>query len=173
MAKLGCSCGNVLRNTSDAESDEYFVISKEEIEKQINENPQLLFWDFYVDRDVDVDYWYCSRCKRMMECALGPFAPVLRIFKPIRLSEEDSVVDTSLWREFYSFSENEMFVLTEKNFENDYEMTLQEFYEKYPRKYFYRISPDETKVFAYESSSGRLAFAYGKEDWTPIEPESK
>lgn len=40
-------------------------------------------------------------------------------------------------------------------------MTLQEFYEKYPRKYFYRISPDEITVFAYETLSGRLAFAYG------------
>ncbi len=172
MARLKCKCGNSLSNSTDYDTDIYYIYSKKEIEDAIQKNSQLLYWDFYTDRKYQCDYWYCPRCKRMIACSREKNR-VEKIYKPIRISEELCSVDAGSWREFYSFSDNELLALTDKNYEKDYKMTLQEFYEKYPRKYFYRISPDETTVFAYESSSGRLVFAYGKENWTSIDAESK
>lgn len=168
MARLKCKCGNSLSNSTDYATDIYYIFSKKEVEEAIQKNPQLLYWDFYTDRETLCDYWYCSRCKRMMICTKENNR-VERIYKPIRITHENKAADTSTWREFYSFSDNELLILTDKNYEQGYKMTLQEFYEKYPRKYFYRISPDEITVFAYETLSGRLAFAYRKEEWTPVE----
>ena len=96
---------------------------------------------------------------------------VLRIYKPIRIKENDLNLETDSWAEFYSYSDNELLVLTDKNYEQGYKMTLREFYEKYPRKYFYRVSPDETRIFAFESNSKKLAFIYGQEEWSPIDPD--
>ncbi len=170
MARLGCNCGNALRDTTDGETDVYYIFPKEEITREIQKNQELLFWDFHVDRETECDYWYCHRCKRMMECSLAK-GVVERIYKPLRISDSDKNTDTHLWKEFYSYSDNELFVLTEDNFTKNYKMTLQEFYEKYPRKFFYRISPDETRIFAYETTTQKLAFIYGQEEWTPIDPD--
>jgi hypothetical protein len=169
MARLKCKCGNSLSNSIDFATDIYYIFSKKEILEAIKKNAQLLYWDFYIDREPECDYWYCSRCKRMMECSKEKHR-VERIYKPVRLSEENSAIDTSSWQEFYSFSDNELLALTDKNYANGYKMTLKEFYEKYPRKYFYRISPDNSTIYAYESVSGKPAFAYGREEWTPIDP---
>lgn len=170
MARLKCKCGNSLSNSTDYETDVYYIFSKKEILEAIQENPQLLYWDFYTDREAECDYWFCPRCKRMMECSLKK-GVVLRIYKPIRIKENDLNLETDSWAEFYSYSDNELLVLTDKNYEQGYKMTLREFYEKYPRKFFYRVSPDETRIFAFESNSKKLAFIYGQEEWSPIDPD--
>lgn len=163
MARLKCTCGNSLSNSTDYETDVYYIFSKKEILETIQKNPQLLYWDFYTDRESPCDYWFCSRCKRMMICSKENNR-VERVYKPIRLTDEKMTIDTSTWREFYSFSDNELLALTDKNYEQGYEMTLQEFYEKYPRKYFYRISPEEKRIFAYETASKKLSFIYEQEE---------
>jgi hypothetical protein len=163
MARLKCKCGNSLSNSTDYETDIYYIFSKREILEAIQKNPQLLYWDFYVDRETEYDYWYCSRCKRMMECSMQS-GVVLRKYKPIHIDEKEKKIETSSWTEFYSYSDNELLTLTDKNYEQGYKMTLREFYEKYPRKYFYRISPDKTRVFAYETDSEKLVFIYEQEE---------
>ena len=122
MARLKCKCGNSLSNSTDYETDVYYIFSKKEILEAIQENPQLLYWDFYTDREAECDYWFCPRCKRMMECSLKK-GVVLRIYKPIRIKENDLNLETVSWAEFYSYSDNELLVLTDKNYEQGYKMS--------------------------------------------------
>lgn len=171
MARLKCKCGNSLSNSTDYETNICYFFSKKEILEAVQKNPQMLYWDFYSDRERVCDYWYCSRCKRLMECSLKN-GRVLRRYKPIRIEEKERSIETESWTEFYSYSDNELLALTDRNYELGYKMTLKEFYEKSPRKYFYRISPDEIKIFAYKSASGKLAFVYGREEWTPVNSDS-
>lgn len=70
---------------------------------------------------------------------------------------------------FIPIAAMKLFALTDKNYEQGYEMTFREFCEKYPRKYFYRISPDETRIFAFETNSKNLVFIYGQEEQSPVD----
>ena len=52
MARLKCNCGNSLSNSTDYDTDVYSIFSKKAILEAIQENPQLLYWDFYTDSEA-------------------------------------------------------------------------------------------------------------------------
>ncbi len=170
MARYMCKCGYTMCNTDDPAECEIDVVTEAEVRDAISYNPDISWYDFVCGWDElkecqtnfmhrpEVDYWYCTKCKRVYEFS-GATNRCLRIYKRAnRIPQEAD--DT--WQTIFVVSDTELFVYCE----TFGDPVLEEFIYHTPHRYSYKMSPDETKAVAYDSEH-KPVFAYYLEEVIP------
>lgn len=166
MARYGCLCGNIMYDTDDPCEYNLEVYFGSEIEDALNYNPDLLWfhllqeWDdkrrcekHYMHRP-EVHYWYCTKCKRVYEINTQT-RRCARVYKRTTHIPEGC---NESWNTLYAVREVDIYPYTEANDD----LTVDEYINRIPHKYSYKISPDESRVIAFDNE-GKPAFAYALE----------
>ena len=159
MARLGCLCGNSLSNSDCPSANILEVYYKDDVAKQIAEDPRLSFWDYYCE-DRNYLFWYCQYCKRVHVQDMRA-RRMWRVYNIIESNEVDNNIPTDEWQEIYVISDVDRYKITEEDI-ND-ELLLSEFVKKANFKYTYFVSPDKRKIVAFDKDSKNVAFAYSLE----------
>ncbi len=176
MARLGCLCGHTMSNTSCPCECEIYVYYEKEILDAIAYNPELTWMDFqtdwdelheckkmYMQRNDNLEYWFCPKCKRVYEVS-NTYNRWVRVYKR---TEEIPKVSTEGWGKIYVYTDLEEDPITEDNVD----ITVKDFFRCFPYKFKFRLSPDEKTVIAY-NMKGKEAFAYELEEyWQPKDGE--
>ena len=167
MAGLGCTCGHGMGTSADPSPYIVAVYYDYEVLNAIKEQNDLRLCDFkmewdevnncekiYMQRKDPVEYWYCPRCRRVHEIHIG-LGHILRTYK--RTLIERSLLDgAEKWRQVFVFLD----MATYKATDEDWNITLKEFVEKWPFPCTFRLSPDERKAVAIDNKTGKPAFMY-------------
>lgn len=160
MARLGCKCGAEMSNTVTPSNNNLNIFFLKEAQEAIIKNPEIRLWDFYTgwdeknncnnsfkSRDEDVEYWFCTECKKIYEVQAISCGKILRIYEP----NEKEEVDLS-----YILSLDELILLWDTEMDemlstND-KMTLEEYINQ-EKKLRYYISKDERSIFIVNNNS--------------------
>lgn len=158
MARLGCKCGAEMSNTVTPSNNILEVFLLKEAKEAIQNNPEIRLWDFYTGwdeknncnysfkrRKEEVEYWYCTECKRIYEVQAISCGKILRIYEPYEKEEVDLSYITSL-DELILLWDVEM---DERLSANDM-MTLKEFLNQ-DKELRYYISKEERYVFVVKN----------------------
>lgn len=163
MARLGCECGAEMTNTIAPSKNIINIYTFDEVQKAIEDNPDILLWDFYSGwdeigkcnnsfqyRKEPVEYWYCTSCKMVFEVQAISCGKVLRKYA---FHNSDNYIVTDDINELIILKDVEMDRIL--NLKPD--MLLKEFIDdKRTEKYF--ISQDESTVYVYEGETNTAIY---------------
>ena len=173
MAQLGCKCGERMTKTDCPSPCSLYIFYKEEVDRAIYDNPNIMLHDFlsgwdvlnncqhdFMDRPEPVDYWFCPVCKRVYEVQDVPHGRWIRVFKKIADNNHEEVGD---WKQIYIMFDTETDAATEDN----WEITLFDYLQQHNNILYY-LSPNETVVCAVDKKTCQVICSYVLEDsWTP------
>ncbi len=176
MSRLGCKCGNIMSKTDCPSPCDLDIYYESEILDAIKYNPELRWLDFqgewdeltnghkqYMHRPEEVEYWICPECGRIYEVSIK-YGRWIRVYKR---SEKVPEASTQGWKAIYVLKDMEVDPYTEENAD----ILLADLINDTPRKYTYKISPDETMILAY-NTDGAPEFAYELEEkWQPSDED--
>ena len=142
MANLGCTCGRRMSSTNLPSDNIIYVFPKKGVRETLELNPDISLLDYERDYNRELEYWYCTECRRVhvvdnVPCEL-PLA-----------SEPDF---------FYVFSEKELY----DEEECDNPANLAEWIERQGIMHYYCISSDKNTVYKRELG-GKYRKVYSKE----------
>ncbi|MCD8295253.1 MAG: hypothetical protein LUE27_08440 [Clostridia bacterium] len=166
MARYQCKCGHIMHDTDDPSEYVLEVYTGSEIEDALKYNPDLLWFHLLQGWDEkqqcmkqymhhpEAFYWYCTKCKRVTEVDVQALHGT-RVYK--RIAKIPKGCDES-WDTLYAVREVDIFPYTDANDD----LTEDEYINRIPHKYSYKISPDKSRVIAYDNE-GKPAFEYALE----------
>jgi hypothetical protein len=170
MSRLGCKCGHVMGSTESPSPYSIYVYCESEINNAISDNRNLKVMDFlmnwdevngckkqYMKRKEEVDYWYCTECKRVYECQVKIGGHWLRVYRKKDVDNSEPL-DKDKLLSLYIFSET----YSDKETEDNPDILLSDFISNLHMAYF--ITKDEKKVYAVDKSSRKLKYIYELEE---------
>lgn len=158
MARLGCKCGAEMSNTMAPSKNNLNVYYICEAKEAIQNNPNIKLWDFYTGwdeinnckdsfqkRDEDVEYWYCTECKRLYEVQAVSCGKILKTYEPCE-NKDIIMPDILCLDELIFLWDVEMDELLSKNDK----MTLTEYLAQttFPKYY---ISKDKKTIYVVDN----------------------
>lgn len=166
MARLGCKCGNTLSNSMCPSENVIYVMNKKRVEAALGYNPHLTLMDFITNWDEltdskrvfiseEYDFWYCTECKRVIQCEIHIGGKALAVYKPV--ANEISIAFNELLRleeliVFTNFAEDAAT-------ESDPPIKLSCFIDSLPKiRYF--ISDDRQFVYVYDCDAKKVSSVY-------------
>ena len=156
MGRLGCKCGKVISNVDCPTDVELWGFERAAITNLIESNPKLILTDAVMDHSMqDYYFWYCNDCGRGYV-----FRTDHQMYKSIYLrqdcDENADVADILNLRELYFFTDRQV----EEPTETDFGYTLKAFLDNPPHPYRFFITCDNSKVYAYNATTGSVAYCY-------------
>ena len=153
MAKLQCSCGNSMSNSTVPSKDIVFVFKKSVLLETMKKDSNISLFDFETsDFNSKFEYWYCSDCKRIHVVDNSSDGRVVDTYSMIHDDKSFCLEDT---KEIYVFSDEEIYDAEE----DDPNLTLASFIERNSSEHLYYLSLDEDKVFkARDTNVGQLIY---------------
>jgi len=169
MAHMKCRCGASLSNVMCPSENVIYVMAKKRVESALAYNADITLMDFITNWDVltgsqkvfiskEYDFWYCTECKRVIQCEMRIGGKALAVYKPI---ENDFVVD---FNNLIKMVELLVFTNIEEDTatENDSSVKLSSFINSLAKiRYF--ISDDCQFVYAYDCNAKKVSFVYQAE----------
>ena len=109
----------------------------------------------------DLDCWYCDECK-----GLVVYVDLLRYdFKRMESIPSVAYTDVEDWEDYIALRDREF-----EEFQEFYQgMTPMEAIEKYPFKYWYKLSPDKKTILAFDEFRN-VAFGYWQSNYKEFSP---
>jgi hypothetical protein len=156
MGRLGCKCGKVLSNVDCPTDVELWGFEETAITNLIKSNPDLILTDAVMDYSMqDYYFWYCRDCGRVYV-----FRTDHQMYKSIYLRQEYGenvdIADILNLCELYFFTDRQV----EEPTERDFGYTLKAFLDNPPHPYRFFITCDSSKVYAYNATTGSVAYCY-------------
>lgn len=166
MARLACFCGADMTNTEDPSQHLLNVFLRSEIDKTLSYNPNICLWDLYTgwdelaecdnsyqNRSEPVEYWYCTKCKRIYEVQAISCGKILRCFKPVSDLKEEYSLDGF----------EEMFIMWDQEMDDiickDRNYLLKDYIEK-PSLIKNFISHDQKIIYGINMKTKKLLCKY-------------
>lgn len=177
MSRLGCKCGHVMGSTDSPSPYSIYVYYESEVTQAISKNSNLTVMDFlvnwdekngckkqYMKRKEEVDYWYCTECKRVYECQVKIGGHWLRVYQR-KEAKSGIAFDKNECVQIFVFSE----VYSDSATEENPKVLLSEFVKKLSNAYY--ANSDESKVYVVDKESGKLLYMYELEEMIPSETD--
>ena len=161
MANLGCTCGRRMSSTNLPSDNIIYVFPKKGVRETLELNPDISLLDYERDYNRELEYWYCTECRRVHVVDNVPCGKVLTVYESDRDSETYSPSELPLASEpdfFYVFSEKELY----DEEECDNPANLAEWIERQGIMHYYCISSDKNTVYKRELG-GKYRKVYSKE----------
>lgn len=169
MARLACYCGADMTDTEGPSPHLLNMFLKSEIDNALLYNPDICLWDLYTgwdeltesdnsfqNRSEPVEYWYCTKCKRIYEVQAISCGRILRCFKTV-----------SDLTEIYSLEGlEELFILRDKEMDGiickDRYYRLKDYIEQPSTEKFF-ISSDQKTIYGLDTATNKLFCKYIQE----------
>lgn len=159
MGRLGCKCGRVL-STVDCPNDvELMAFEGAKLSDLLRTSPEMLLTDVMLDYDIPgKSFWYCNDCGRVYV-----FRDDHQMYNRVYLRRDyeacENIGDVLKLRELYFFTDRQV----EEPTETDFGYTLKAFLDSPPHPYRFFITPDGSKVYAFDTTSNSITHYYALE----------
>ena len=156
MGRLGCKCGRVL-STVDCPNDvDLMAFEGVRLSDLLRTCPEILLTDVMLDYDIPgKSFWYCNDCGRVYVFRDDP-QMYSRVYLRCDYESCESIDDILNLRELYFFTDRQV----EEPTETDFGYTLKAFLDNPPHPYRFFITCDSSKVYAYNATTGSVAYCY-------------
>ena len=166
MAHMGCRCGASLSNVMCPSENVIYVLTKKRVVSALAYNADITLMDFITNWDVLTDtkkvfiseeyyFWYCTECKRVIQCEMHIGGKALSVYKLVENKSTVNLNELSKMEELIVFTNIEEDAATE----NDSSVKLTSFIDSLPKMRYF-ISDDHTHVYAYDCKLEKLSFVY-------------
>ena len=156
MGRLGCKCGRVL-STVDCPNDvDLMAFEGVRLSDLLRTSPEILLTDVMLDYDIPgKSFWYCNDCGRVYVFR-DDHQMYSRVYLRCDYESCESIDDILNLRELYFFTDRQV----EEPTETDFGYTLKAFLDNPPHPYRFFITPDNSKVYAYNVNTGSIVHCY-------------
>lgn len=160
MGRLGCKCGRVLSTVDSPNDVDLMAFEGAKIKELMVASPDMLLTDVMLDHDIQgKSYWYCNDCGRVYA-----FRDDHQMYNRVYMrcdcdAKSDDVDDILRLRELYFYTDRQV----EEPTESDFRYTLKAFLDSPPHPYRFFITPDGSKVYAFDTTSNSITHYYALE----------